>query len=133
MPVMRPTLHDPGLRLFVYGTLLVGGAYSGLIAGLARRPARTRGRLYRLPAGYPAMTVDSAAGWVHGELLEADERRLRLLDTLEGVNEGLYVREPLAISSSGRAVTAWAYTMTPAQIRQRGGVLIKSGSWRAVT
>ncbi len=129
---MRPFAPEPNARLFIYGTLLMGGAYSGLIAGLPRRPARTRGSLYRLPAGYPAMVARTDAGWVHGELVEADPRRLMILDTLEGVSEGLYVRESLRIASGGRSTRAWVYTMTRAQIRSLGGVLIKEGSWRDV-
>lgn len=117
--------------LFVYGTLMTGCDAEGLLRGLRRWPARTRGRLYRMRAGYPALVMDPAAGWIEGELVELDTPgRLVVLDNFEGVGEGLYAREAIRVAYQGRSATCWAYVMSAKQVRDRKGALLKSGSWR---
>lgn len=121
---------DPEGALFVYGSLLSGGG-TGFLAGLDASPARVRGRLYRMPHGYPALVLDDEAGWVTGELVVLDgEHRLTVLDHYEGVSRGLYARVPVRVASAGRTRGAWAYTMSDAQIRSRKGVALPSGRWR---
>ena len=104
-------------KIFVYGTLLSGEENSGFLAGLPVTPAKVLGRIYRLPAGYPAMTVTPAhitpdsrrQDWVTGELVELpDDRRLAFLDNLEGVNRGLFIRTRLDVSVASRTCVAWA-------------------------
>ncbi len=117
--------------LFAYGTLLSGGEDEGLLRGLRRWPARTRGRLYRMRAGYPALVMDPAAGWVEGELVALDgPGRLLVLDTLRGVGEGSYSREAIRVASRGRSADCWAYVMSAQQVRDRRGTRLKSSSWR---
>jgi len=116
------------LPLFVYGTLLAGGARSGLLSGLRRQPARVRGHLFRMPAGYPALEL-ADDGDVHGELLAAPaDRVLELLDLYEGVHEGLYMRIQVRAIIGLQSERAWAYVMD--EPRLKGGRLIPSGRYR---
>lgn len=115
--------------LFVYGTLLSIGGQGHLVGSLVRKAGEITGKLYRMPAGYPAMAEGS--GTVHGELVEGvDDALLALLDRYEGVNDGLYDRKMVEVSAHGRVSAAWTYVM--ADPIARGGVLIPSGRWRSV-
>lgn len=127
--------------LFVYGTLLAAGGQGHVIGGLPRIEATAVGRLYRMPAGYPAMTVGGGAGagsgtgrgagLVIGELVEGvSDGLLGLVDRYEGVHDGLYERRVIEVTARGRIVAAWAYVMIDPS--ERGGVLIPSGKWRSV-
>ena len=55
--------RDSRLRLFVYGTLKRGfGNHCRLCRGLVRaETAEIRGKLYDLPAGYPALVIPEAS------------------------------------------------------------------------
>jgi gamma-glutamylcyclotransferase (GGCT)/AIG2-like uncharacterized protein YtfP len=55
--------REPHLRLFVYGTLKRGfGNHRRLCRGLVRaEAAEIRGKLYDLPAGYPALVIPEAS------------------------------------------------------------------------
>jgi len=122
---------SPGNRLFVYGTLMSGDQSGGLLRGLPILPAQTRGRLYRMPAGYPVMVLDDDGPWVHGELVELDGAgRLMLLDSFEGVGQGLYTREVIRVAYDGRSANCWAYVMTAAQVRSRKAARLKGNNWR---
>ncbi len=121
---------DPEGALFVYGSLMSGGG-TAFLKGLDAQPARVRGRLFRMPHGYPAMVLDDEAGWVTGQLVLLDgPHRLTVLDHYEGVGRGLYARVPVRVASAGRTRGAWAYTMTGPQVRNRKGVALRSGRWR---
>lgn len=129
-------------KIFVYGTLLEGEENSGFTAGLPTSPAKARGCIYRMPAGYPAMVVapahiaprDQRQGWVIGELIELpDDRRLAFLDNLEGVNRGLYVRTKINVSVASRTCEAWAWVMPYEQVKRMKGALIKGGQWRRIS
>ena len=118
------------LPLFVYGTLASGGQQSFLLDGLERRPARVLGRLYRLPAGYPAL-APGGSDPVYGELVGAPpERLLALLDHYEGVAEGLFARVVVRALVGSNSADAWAYVMRDP--RTRGGRHLPSGRWRAL-
>lgn len=117
-------------RVFVYGTLASGGAQAALLGPGRRVPARVRGALYELPAGYPALVLAGDA-LVHGELVEVeDPRRLALADRYEGVDEGLYQRVRVDVWVGLRAEPAWAWVMAPERARE--GRLLPSGRWRPV-
>jgi gamma-glutamylaminecyclotransferase len=86
--------------LFVYGTLKKGCSNHGQIAGqqflgLAHTPPGFR--LYDI-GGYPALVAqpDSPTG-VIGEVWSVDPASLERLDRFEGVHEGLYRRESIAL------------------------------------
>lgn len=132
------------LRLFVYGTLKRGfGNHRRYCGGLlAAHEARVWGRLYLLPASYPALEVpeecmDGAStqvghwGWVHGELLEfpSDSLVLDSLDKLEGyapgIPDSLYMRVMVAVHTAQSTHTAWTYVQR-APIK---GKRLESGHW----
>lgn len=122
-------LADHALPLFVYGTLMTDERQAGLLAGCMRQRATVAGSLWRMPAGYPAVIL-GASGRVHGELCRTpDARQLRVLDLYEGVDEGLYRREIVAVTYGLRQARAWIYLLNEAA--NRTGTPIKSGMWRA--
>lgn len=78
------------LRLFVYGTLQRGGRYHDRFCrgALAVERATARGRVERLPAGYPALVVPRSSILARGTadpLADAAaQARLRRLDLRPG-------------------------------------------------
>jgi len=113
--------------IFVYGTLKHGESQAALLTGLERQPARVRGRLYHLPAGYPALVLGGDQD-VHGELVAApDPRLLQLLDDYEGVGQGLYRRELVRCVMGLRSELAWAWVMDDAEAH--GGRFLPRGTW----
>jgi gamma-glutamylaminecyclotransferase len=105
---------NPCTLLFVYGTLKRGCSNHGLLAGQRFiGVARTAPgyRLYDL-GSYPGLVADAAdARGVIGEVWSVDPPALLRLDELEGVDEGLYRREPIALAGSfaGEQVAAYFY------------------------
>ena len=98
--------------LFVYGTLREGGSNHAWLQrthpeGLTQ--AWVAGRLFQLPAGYPALvsgaepgTPPPGEGWVRGDFVGYEDAAeldsaLADLDPLEGVEEGLFTREILPV------------------------------------
>jgi len=117
-------------RLFVYGTLQSGQPQGALLAACSRVPASTRGQLYALPAGYPAL-VPGGTDQVFGQLVEpVDERLLGVLDHYEGVAEGLYRRVEVEVDVGLRRQVAWTYVMDHPE--SRGGLRLPDGRWRGV-
>jgi len=120
--------------LFVYGSLMQGEELDGYLAGLTPRPAKTRGQLFRLPAGYPTLVPSANSEWVKGELVSLSSMaRFRVLDMVEGVGRGLYRREKISIELEGKCLQAWAYVMSAEQVKALGGRPIPSGDWRVVS
>lgn len=127
------------IHVFVYGTLQPGEAYHRPYCEphlVEATPALTRGHLYHLPVGYPALT--EGTDWVAGSLLTLrDEAALAALDRFEGYDAQLpaddneYERRQWPVFSRDRLPlgSAWMYRMTPAQVRQRGGLYIPAGTW----
>ncbi len=113
--------------IFVYGTLRRGAENHALVAHARRaEPARARGRIFWLPAGYPALVPGEGegAGAVEGELLEFDgavlDATLRALDAFEGEGE-LYLRREIEVeTASGRRIVAWAYVNDMEMVRAAG-------------
>ncbi|MCB9677356.1 MAG: gamma-glutamylcyclotransferase [Alphaproteobacteria bacterium] len=115
--------------LFVYGTLMRGHVQGGLLKRFEVTQATTTGRMYRLPAGYPALQP-GPVGVVHGELVRSvDARTLSLLDQYEGLDEGLYERIEIDIVTGLRTYGAQAYVMRDPE--RLGGILVPSGRWAA--
>jgi gamma-glutamylcyclotransferase (GGCT)/AIG2-like uncharacterized protein YtfP len=129
------------LRVFVYGTLKPGERnYLRYCTGVAvtAQAATARGRLYALPAGYPAMTTGD--GWVHGFVLSfEDESMLSALDELEGYlpdrpqAENEYFRvEVETFAPDGQPLgPAWVYQVAPAEVQRWGGVPLPGGTWQS--
>lgn len=111
-----------------------GEALAGYLSGLQARPARTRGMLFRLPAGYPGLVPTHEGSWVKGELVSVNSMaRFTVLDMIEGVDKGLYERAKIPVEIEGQRIQAWAYVMTQKQVKKLGGVPIRSGNWRIVS
>ena len=133
--------------LFVYGTLREGGSNHAWLLrthpqGLT--PARVAGRLFHLPAGYPALvpTAEPAEpppgpGWVVGDFVGYDdeddlESALADLDPLEGVEEGLFTREILPVRlEGGQRYHAWVYVFHVERLPrlEREAVELPDGDW----
>ena len=127
------------IRVFVYGTLKPGKFnYLAYCQGktIAEIPAYTKGQLYHLLPGYPAMTRGNNR--VEGYLLSfSDGSILQSLDNLEDYCETRaselndYYRQQLPIYSlSDQSLgMAWCYLMTPEKIGEFQGQLLKNYSW----
>jgi gamma-glutamylcyclotransferase (GGCT)/AIG2-like uncharacterized protein YtfP len=98
--------------LFVYGTLKRGCTNHRFLegqafVGTARTPPGFR--LFDF-GGYPGIVAmpDDRDG-VMGEVWSVDDAALTRLDRFEGVHEGLYRREPLALMPPFNERTVFAY------------------------
>ncbi|MEO0794618.1 MAG: gamma-glutamylcyclotransferase family protein [Verrucomicrobiota bacterium] len=126
-------------KVFVYGTLKPGGYYwprfcEGRVVSAI--PARVKGQLFALPAGYPALTHGD--GWTHGYLLTLkDAAVLAGFDSLEGYEVGRrsedneYDRVEIDVywEDGGIAGRSWTYMMSIDRINALKGVLISNGEW----
>ena len=110
-----------------------GEPLHGYLAGLETREVRTRGTLFRLPAGYPALVPDEGDGWALGELVSLPSMsKFIVLDMVEGVDRGLYSRRKIQVDWQGQNLNAWAYVMTLKQVEESAGTRIPSGNWKKV-
>ena len=86
-PGYASAVHDVVDRIFVYGTLRTGQTARSLIANHVKRfePARSTGKMFAFPMGYPGI-VDDGAGPLVGELVWLNElaAAFALLDAYEG-------------------------------------------------
>lgn len=102
------------ILLFIYGTLKRGCCNHHRLAGQSYvGPARTLPgfTLYDL-GGYPGIVAaGSDAPGVVGEVWSVDAHGLSALDAFEGVPEGLYRREKIALQSpnDGQQIDAYVY------------------------
>jgi gamma-glutamylcyclotransferase (GGCT)/AIG2-like uncharacterized protein YtfP len=111
--------------LFVYGTLRAGGSNDiAHIAPAARHfaAARVRGLLYDLGA-YPALLLDTGAGWVAGELYVVPEHAWPALDALEEPvtperPDGEYFKLEAEVElADGSRRLVWIYAANPAALK----------------
>ena len=125
-------------HVLAYGSLMtVGWNHQAFCAdALSVEPATTRGTLYVLPAGFPAMVLDGD-GTVHGEAMTFPDLAAKLaeLDRLEGYRPGqpersLYVRRVVKVClvRSGLTVQAWCYVWRGDL--PRGARALASGRWQ---
>jgi gamma-glutamylcyclotransferase (GGCT)/AIG2-like uncharacterized protein YtfP len=105
------------VHVFVYGTLMRGGANHGVLVRLGARyvgAARTaRGRTLVDLGPYPALlpfddSRDAVAPNVHGEVFAVEESMLPELDEFEGAPT-LYLREPIDLVTDAGAANAFTY------------------------
>ena len=126
------------IHLMVYGTLLSNEKNHRRFCGdaVTVETAVTRGVLYDLPMGFPAL-VDAEEGEVYGEAMTFPdiEAVLRRTDLLEGYDplrpdESMYRRlaAPILIQSSGTRVLAWTYVWN--RPLPHGAIQLPSGCWR---
>jgi gamma-glutamylcyclotransferase (GGCT)/AIG2-like uncharacterized protein YtfP len=131
-------LKNEVFQVFVYGTLKPGErAYQDFCEPflVAKAEAKAPGRLYHLPMGYPAMTLES--GWVFGVCLTfKDPHVLRLMDEFEDYfpdrpQDSLYqrIRHTVYGVESQHPSSVWVYVMERKQIDQLGGQWLADGCW----
>jgi gamma-glutamylcyclotransferase (GGCT)/AIG2-like uncharacterized protein YtfP len=117
-------------KLFVYGTLLKGEPRNHLIhdcklLGIEEVP----GRLYDTGKGYPAAVFGNPVkGKVIGEVYllgENPEKKLKLLDQVEGVEGGLYRRRVLLHNGLSLYTYEASYPLKDRLLKN-----IASGNWR---
>lgn len=105
------------VHVFVYGTLMRGGANHPVLIRLGARyvaAARTaQGRTLVDLGPYPALLAldasrDTVAPNVHGEVFAVDESMLPELDAFEGV-PSLYIREPIDLVTDDGSTNAFTY------------------------
>jgi len=107
------------LPLFVYGSLrdpLVRARLFGPRADLTTCPAVLPGhvRLMVPSFDYPFLVPAEADIRVDGELLLGlTAEDYGVLDRYEDLDDGLYVRETVAVQTAGGSVEAWAYLRGP--------------------
>ena len=132
-------MNQPNLKVFVYGTLKPGEINYTHYCDRhiqSQTIAYTKGILYHLPVGYPAMTEGDKQ--VKGFLLTfTNSSILSNLDLLEDyqaqrsadLNE--YYRRLVPVYSLENQLIdkAWAYFMTPQRVKQYRGSIITSGWW----
>ena len=85
--------------VFVYGTLKRGYLRHDSISQqifLGEANTAARYRLFDL-GDYPGLIADESGVSVAGELYAVDEECLGRLDEIEGVNQGLYSRQPVEL------------------------------------
>lgn len=125
-------------QVFVYGTLKPGErAYPAFCEAyvVSVQPAVTVGRVYHLPMGYPAMTLEE--GRVMGVCLTFEEEAvLSKLDDFEEYDpydpeESLYqrLRRPVTAADGTALGEAWLYVMPVQQVRQLNGIWLPEGYW----
>ncbi len=100
-------------RVFVYGTLLPGGARWPLIGPYVHTitPARVGGVLYDTGNGYPGARFGADRGWIHGSVIQLHPptlvEALGLLDDIEGVELDLFER---IVVDPDEQPQAWSYS-----------------------
>lgn len=124
--------------LFVYGTLKPGErAFKRLCQPyvVTMQDAIAPGRLYHLPVGYPALTLE--AGWVRGVLLTlASASVLSALDAFEDydpqkpeTSEYQRQQHPIYTPNHSSLGSAWVYVMSQARVVSLQGQWLPEGYW----
>jgi gamma-glutamylcyclotransferase (GGCT)/AIG2-like uncharacterized protein YtfP len=130
-------LSSAGLRprqlLFVYGTLMRGGAIHNLLQAPGVRflgKAKMRGELYWFESGkYPgAVETTRHNQFVYGELYSVEDARhvFPALDRAEECDDGLFERRKVSVSRGGGKQLAWTYLYARNPVR---GKLILGGKF----
>jgi gamma-glutamylcyclotransferase (GGCT)/AIG2-like uncharacterized protein YtfP len=107
--------QDPGLKVFVYGTLRSGASNHFRMAGATFVGAGTiRARMYRID-WFPGLKLDPAGERISGEIYQVTPSQLADLDAFEGVAaeascHSEYLRVPVQVTlTSGQVLTAWVW------------------------
>jgi len=126
-------------QVFVYGTLKPGGKYYKIFCQgktLEEIKCWTKGRLFALPVGYPAMIKGENP--IYGYLLSfASLNDLENLDNLEGysgvpnspLNEYDRIKVMVYDEKNQPLGEVWTYIMTEDRVKTLGGVYLPSGEW----
>ena len=129
-------------KVFVYGTLKPQEKYYPRYCQgktTAEIPCWTKGKLFALPVGYPAMTKGNDR--VYGYLLTfANDVDLVHLDYLEGYtgvansNKNEYDRLWIDVydDQNIKLDECWAYFMTEDKIKKKQGTYLPNGYWTRI-
>ncbi|MCX7921496.1 MAG: gamma-glutamylcyclotransferase [Clostridia bacterium] len=121
------------MLVMVYGTLMMGFENHKVIKeSMFISKAKTRGKLYHLPYGYPA--IIEGDGWVKGEVYQVDETTLRALDLLEdytyGAADNEYNRVMVqALLDSDTVSDVFIYMYANVSKVATVGIPISNGDW----
>lgn len=131
----KPTAGAAPLHVFVYGTLRAG-EINDIHAAAARHglpapqrigsPVAVPGRLYDFGA-YPGMVEDSQAGPVKGDIYAIDARLVPVLDAIEEIDNGLFLKRWIEIVSAGQRYTCLFYPVNAASVATLAR--IGAGDW----
>lgn len=123
-------------KIFVYGSLRQDfWNHDKVLKNRVRhiQNGTIKGKLYHLPAGYPA--VIKGTDEVHGEVMTINQDKLlRSLDFLEGYfgegEDNLYIRtKHKTILDDGTEEWCWVYTYANEEEAKKKGKYISSGDW----
>lgn len=126
------------MQLFAYGSLTEGMVHFGRIRDFIKstRPASTKGAIYQLKVGFPAMVLEGADQIV-GQLFElsGSELLIQLLDQFYGYNsqdpsKSVYHRESVFVQVGDSIESAFIYVLNPDKI-PAGAVRIDGGDWQS--
>jgi gamma-glutamylcyclotransferase (GGCT)/AIG2-like uncharacterized protein YtfP len=127
-----------GQMLFVYGSIAEGMIHFEKIKEfvVSVSPAVARGQVYRMPIGYPAMTLEGQ-DTIQGNLLvlKVSDLLWYLLDSFYGYNpqdnsKSLFTREAIATMVDDKLIQAWSYVL-PVDRVPACSKLIPGGDWKA--
>ena len=108
-------VRGPINKIFVYGTLKEGFRLHHLIKPfiVEKEKAYIKGSLYDTLYGYPV--VFESEDKVYGEVytVKNTEKLLKILDEVEGVREGAYIRKVVTAYASSGIKKAYAYIGNP--------------------
>ena len=98
-------------QLFIYGTLKQGHQRAGLLDGQRYLGDACSMPLYRMyqVEGYPGLVHDELGVSLEGELWEVEAECLAEIDKVEGVDAGLYRREPISLEDPWQEAGVEAY------------------------
>tara|TARA_R100000951_G_scaffold56793_1_gene47712 strand:+ start:279 stop:641 length:363 start_codon:yes stop_codon:yes gene_type:complete len=103
-------------KIFVYGTLKQGKSNHEYYLGESKflGAAKTDRDIWGLAdlGAYPAMTYGRTQ--VSGEVYEVDQKTLSRIDRLEGVENGLYMRDTIVVDIGGEKHHCDTYLMLDA-------------------
>ena len=125
------------MYVMVYGTLMKGFVSNSLLESSSYiGKARTKGCLYHLSDGYPAMV--HGHGWVYGEVYDVDGETLEALDAYEDYfgeyEDNLYNRTKVeAILEDHTKVKVDIYIYANEENAKEMGIPVHHGCWMYIT
>lgn len=99
------------ILVFVYGTLMRGGCRHSVLSNeefVAELETLPQYRLYDC-GSYPGLVRADDGVSIEGEVWRVSQACLRQLDSIEGVDDGLYERRPVALATMPANETVEAY------------------------
>ncbi|MFZ5476369.1 MAG: gamma-glutamylcyclotransferase family protein [Myxococcota bacterium] len=117
------------MLVFLYGTSLPGQPDHVWVAGLPAARATVRGSLWRSRRNRPALVPDPEGRAIRGVVIDVDDARLAVLDTLERAGGGELARRLVRVSQNLRSAGAEAWVLTAAEARAHGYRPIKGDEW----